>query len=275
MVLDYQSGQTCQQVADKFGLKQCTVWEMLKRRGVTRSGATVHRKYACNFEAFDTITSESAYWIGFLITDGCIDGRGGVHLQIQDGDREHLEKFRTFLKSEHPIYTIHPKKYAKSFNSGVACKMSIISKQLSDSLARYGVVQKKSLTMKVVGLENNDDFWRGVIDGNGSIMIKTQSNRPYPLLSLCSGSHEFMEQFYAYLISMSPEYKGTIRRGSHTWYMLVSGKISVFLIRKLYKTPSASLNRKQITAQKILEISRLNPDWLSGDNQPYELNDSD
>ena len=41
------------------------------------------------------------------------------------------------------------------------------SKKIADILAMFGVIPKKSLVAKVIGLEGNRHFWCGVLDRDG------------------------------------------------------------------------------------------------------------
>lgn len=59
----------------------------------------------CNEKFFYQIKSEqSAYWLGFIATDGCISSSRNT-LQIKFGlkDTEHLEKFRSDIESENQV----------------------------------------------------------------------------------------------------------------------------------------------------------------------------
>ena len=65
-----------------------------------------------NHEAFDIVTNDAAYWIGFLFADGSVikqqKGAPQVQLRLSEVDRGHLEKFRHFLDSTHAIGTSPP-----------------------------------------------------------------------------------------------------------------------------------------------------------------------
>ncbi len=44
-------------------------------------------KYIINSNAFSTLTPESAYWVGFLMADGCISNKGrSIKLQLAEVD---------------------------------------------------------------------------------------------------------------------------------------------------------------------------------------------
>jgi len=119
---------------------------------------------------FDAITEPSAYWIGDLMADGNINtgktGNPRISLTIAARDREHLVKFRKFLNCSNPIQIkiiqvsgIVPKQYTLRFSS----------KRIAGKLIEFGVTARKSLTAKVIGLQDNRHFWRGVVDGDGHI----------------------------------------------------------------------------------------------------------
>lgn len=64
-------------------------------------------KYTLDDTVFDTVTEESAYWSGFLMSDGNINygktGNARIALVLAKVDFSHLEKFRDFLKCTNPI----------------------------------------------------------------------------------------------------------------------------------------------------------------------------
>ena len=57
--------------------------------------------------AFDVVTPESAYWVGFLMATGSITRAGtrspAIAVTTADEDRAHLERFRSFVKAMEPI----------------------------------------------------------------------------------------------------------------------------------------------------------------------------
>lgn len=69
-------------------------------------------KRLVNHGAFDVVTNDAAYWIGFLFADGSVikQKRGGalIQLRLSEIDRGQVEAFRRFLGSTHAISTSPP-----------------------------------------------------------------------------------------------------------------------------------------------------------------------
>jgi hypothetical protein len=108
--------------------------------------------------------------LGFIIADGCVYERGGaLKIKISTIDRGHLEKFLLSLKSDHLI-----KDTTETTKSGYQSKMStveIYNQQIYADLSDCGVVPNKTkfgVTLRPEFIENNH-FWRGYFDGDGSI----------------------------------------------------------------------------------------------------------
>src|SRR5579864_3198646 len=110
-ITEYQAGASFSQLAARHGVSVSAIWSHLKKAGVPRRPVSSFRRHAVNQAAFDTITEESAYWIGFLMADGCIpfqQGKSwGFIVSLSLCDRGHLEKLKSFLGSEHPISEKH------------------------------------------------------------------------------------------------------------------------------------------------------------------------
>ncbi len=135
-----------------------------------------------------------------------------------------------------------------------AARISLISKRLTNALAQYGVVPNKSLTAKVIGLENNADFWRGVVDGDGSIAITNSRGKFEPTLELV-GSHGIVSQFAAFVKSVSPESTSSVRPQGTIWVTNTHGKCAVPVIDAMYMHCTTALKRKRRIALQILLAS--------------------
>lgn len=260
----YLSGESAREVGNKFGVSDEVIFKRLRDWGVPRRDSkqaakcwdhsTTSRKCVLDESVFDTITEESAYWIGFLMADGCIRKQSGCDtpvVSVTSKDIEHVDKFKGFLKSAHKIGISGGGKYGS---------LSVTSNKLAGSLANYGVVPRKSLIAEARGgIENNRHFWRGVIDGDGSVGISHQKflikgrkyEYRYPIIQLC-GSKRICEQFLEYSKTLAPDCKVHVHRDKGIYGVALSGKFSIPVIRELYNDCSVSLDRKSTKAQEVI-----------------------
>lgn len=192
---------------------------------------------------FDTVTEESAYWIGFLMADGCIDDSGGsrvVRLELADVDLGHLLKFKEFLKSDSEIRT------PKNRSGGVRIKVG--SNRLAEALSKYGVTPRKTYTAKVIGLEDNRDFWRGAVDGDGSIWF---GKKGYTYIEL-AGSEDLVRQFGEFVLKRIPVCKAVPMSHGATFVWRTGGRTAEEVVRILYEGCSVALDRKREKADQII-----------------------
>lgn len=113
------------------------------------------RKYTCNSDYFKEInTSDKAYWLGFLYTDGCIlETRNKtanklktyiLELSLKSTDKSHLIKFLDSVGSNSPIAD---KKIKLNGNTYYACRVNICNTELCRDLIRHGCTPRKSLIL--------------------------------------------------------------------------------------------------------------------------------
>lgn len=251
----YRAGLSMAKIAEQHGVSERTVSNFLRGHGVqARTLADSHRVRSLDESVFDTVTPESAYWVGFLMADGAVtthrQGAPQIRVNLSETDREHLLKFRSFLKSSHTVSRIVLNDHRPGWeNSQPQASLSVASARLSEALARFGVVPRKSKTAEVRGgLEHNRDFWRGVVDGDGSVGFSGGR----PVLQL-AGSRPLMEQFLSYVQTVA-ETKAQVRPSGPIWAIGVTGKAAVQVIQALYEGSRVSLDRKRVKAEGILGL---------------------
>jgi hypothetical protein len=178
--------------------------------------------YGPNSAAFDSpLSKEAAYWIGFLLADGCVIDRGSGNTRIQLGlhikDAEHVRKFARFIGiDENRVREFScPNHLGECHGAAV----SFAGKELGAKLAEYGIIPRKSMHETVhVSLSDNPDFWRGLVDGDGSlgnyeIKLIKKDHYLYPRIALC-GSRQVVENFSAYLYTITG-FKPSITSNKH------------------------------------------------------------
>lgn len=165
----------CSFLAKKYNTTEWTIRRVLKRRGVQlRNGRIgVNKKYSVNDNFFEKIdTEEKAYFLGLLYADGYNNQKANLCIiELQEEDKEILDKFKEKIKYTGPLYFQKPKKT----NWKNMYRLSVKSRKMSEDLYNLGCVQKKSLilefpTEKQVPKRFLKHFIRGMIDGDGSIL---------------------------------------------------------------------------------------------------------
>ncbi len=245
----YQKGKSSSFLSKKFNIHKNTVFYHLRKNNVSvRISPIGQRVRTLNESAFDQITEESAYWIGFLMADGSIgdtkkNKQKSLLLALNNKDISHLYKIKKFLKSEHKIGN---KKVRNKYNCS---QIQISSDKLCNKLISYGVTPRKTFTAKVCKeLENNRHFWRGMIDGDGSLFFVLNK---YPSIQL-TGSKEIILQCIKYITNISG-FILTPLRDRTSYKMKTSGQKTVILIKHFYKNSNIYLDRKYKKAMEIIE----------------------
>lgn len=137
-----------------------------------------HRKYKINEDKIIE-NSETAYISGLLGTDGCIT-RYTIHLGLQKKDISILEKINSYFEHTGKIYK------RENFNT-----ISITNEKLCLFFRERNIIERKSKIYKVPEIyKNNRNYWRGCIDGDGSILVKEGRI----ILSIC-GTYDIVSNF--------------------------------------------------------------------------------
>lgn len=209
------------------------------------------RLYRCNDDYFGTVkTQERAYWLGFLAADGCVKHNRGslvVAVALAEQDRGHLERFREALGITAPVHTE---------TSTASCRVQVYSAQLAEDLSRFGVVPRKSATIRWPELPPDllSHYLRGYFDGDGCVHVPKSAPVYRSWFSIVSNT-EFLLGLQAYLgetlgfgankfgrwnKTAGYEYAALAYSGLRqleAFYRLIYGGATVWLPRKREKFP--------------------------------------
>jgi DNA-binding transcriptional regulator WhiA len=199
IIQDYNSGMNTVQLSEKYNIHQTTAYRWVKESGIKmRTKSEAKQSYNLNHKAFNNITENSAYWVGFLIADGCISiskeglysKRLGVNLQIKD--LNHMQKLCDFLETEKERII---KGRSTGFgNNSIQCRLLISSDEICNNLITYGM--NGLFSEPIQELCDSRDFWRGVVDGDGCINI----HKNVMLLNILGGRF-LVEKFKEYVLT--------------------------------------------------------------------------
>lgn len=236
----YESGGSMKAIAKALGCSPHCVSLVLRRDGVSlRSRNQYSRSYEADHRYFRSVDNPTqAYWLGFLMADGCVgnDDRVTVRLAVRDAD--HLEQLRSDLRADHPV-----RRYS------AAAEFTITSPMMAIDLARYGVTPRKTLREKLPHLEPSlaPHFWRGMVDGDGCLYRPTHGKQTGRLtLALCGGL-PIVEAFASLCRAMTGA-RAMVYFGDGVWYVRLNGKRAQVVADWLYAGAGPRLERKAIRA---------------------------
>lgn len=261
VIESFLNGLSTKEICSKFGLCVGAVQKINFENSVRPRYA----HYLLDESVFDEINEFSAYWAGFLMADGCIcrnsrtKKNSRIALYLQERDVGHIKKFLNFLKTNIPIKAkAKSEKNSLVKKSGTVFGVQITSQKLANKLVDFGVVPRKSLTARVNStLGDNRDFWRGVVDGDGTVSYYNSSGNKYPYLALSSASSELIQQFSDFIeenVTYAPCHIETRKiEGYNDIYTIrLTCKSGVAAVKFLYDGCSISLDRKKVVADEIL-----------------------
>jgi hypothetical protein len=186
----YRSRESPVRIARQLGVSTPTVYQWLHRLGVPLRESPGSK---IRHDAFDEVTPDAAYWIGFLFADGSV-GRGResrwISVRVSERDRSHLVKLRRFLGSFHAIGDDPAGNYG-GYQSKPSVRLVFKSTRLAEQLLSLGRYEGPVNDLLI----QSRDFWRGVVDGDGSLGILATGYAYFGLV----GSRRLLEAFLKFL----------------------------------------------------------------------------
>lgn len=233
------------QIAKEMHIDYTCVHRWLRKLGLHLPN--YHNELKFDNTAFDIIDSEEkAYWLGFLYADGYVQSDGNVvELSLKGSDREHLEKFRSFLNNRNEIKMGTAKYGKKEFSR---CRLCLTDKHFHDALISKGCIPNKSLILKFpnkdIFTSNNliKHFIRGYFDGDGSVHKNSSNYSSFQIL----GTYDFLmgiKEYFPDLFS-GAIYKNKKNTDSNTYFLSISGKKAAEFGDIMYSNAQIFMQRK-------------------------------
>lgn len=136
-----------------------------------------------------------SYLYGLILTDGSIylttQNRGRITIELKYDDKELLVKLQKYI----PTATIRERTRNTNFKQNAHSVLWIEhNKEFRDKFIKYGIpIHDKSVTGTIPKCRYHEaDFWRGIIDGNGSVGF-TKKNEPF--ISLVTKSEKLKDDY--------------------------------------------------------------------------------
>lgn len=256
-IILYKEKKSVTQIAKHTGYGIDAIRAYMKRNDISLKHKTI---YSCNENFFAQENDETFYWAGFIAADGCVQARNRdysflVKLTLADKDREHLNKFKIALSSNHPIHDYVDKKGNKY------CELIICSQIMCQDLAKFNIIPRKTYVYKFPEfLKNNkmvNSFIRGYIDGDGCFTEYKQKNRNISQITMnVVGTKEFLTEMYKIIdLYCDNTMDRKLYRGGNVFRVGYSGNKIISKIHKfLYKDSTIHLQRKYDISKKAIKL---------------------
>jgi hypothetical protein len=207
-----------------------------------------------NWTLLDQKESLYYYWLGWMVTDGCImhrfrEGRNRgiiVALTMHRNDEHILDFFRDQIRPD--------AKYA--INGNCSMLSLALPRRYANELAKFGLVQRKTINLKVTNTlksmpkEAFLQYLVGIIEGDGCVDIRMLKSKGYeysvPRIRVTNNSKPFLEwiarkcEYYCGVKRRKP-YK---RQGCECWELGIAGKDAIELHKQLSSCQYRLLERK-------------------------------
>lgn len=219
---------------------------------------------------------EHSYFYGFALTDGHLRettrNRGGLSIEIGYKDYNIIEKFKKMF----PLGIIKTRSRITNFSKGVESKTVCIRFNhltFREKLKSYGfpVGKKSDIVSTPSGYYSKQDFWRGVIDGDGSLGF---TNKNFPYISLVTKS-ESLANSYKDLIMDIVGYRPETQRNKrdNVYNIMIIKENAIKLITYLYYDNCVGVDRKLKSANEIKQWIRPEEMRIVGKQRKWTIED--
>lgn len=209
------------------------------------------RLYKINESVFENIdTEEKAYWLGFILADGCIAKSAGTRrafrLGLKASDKGHLKKAAQFFNYKgkfHPDNRDNHPRLGIVFNSVRLC---------NHLLDKGWMEYKKNGGIRIFGFvpkNLNNHLIRGYFDGDGCISY-WRGNKKWYFCIVCKNSLPL--EYFRSIIRDNTGIDREVKMRGNAFVLLYNGAKKINQIMNwLYKDSTVYLDRKYIRKQEI------------------------
>lgn len=192
-----------------------------------------------NSNFFKTWSSNMAYILGLIATDGClVEHENGYNgLNITNKNKDILKNILTIINSEHKISI----KSRSRLSNLRYFQIQIRDKTIYADLLRLGLTPRKSKTLRMpknIPPEFFGDFIRGCLDGDGSVIVwqDPRWKHAWQMRTVFySGSLAFLRDIQKCLCGETSLTKGSIQYAARAYVLRYSIADSVKLYTFIYQ----------------------------------------
>lgn len=237
------------------GYATSTIYRILRKFEVELKPQSYLKDKHKDSKCFTDFTREDdSYFYGLLLSDGNLSHSESrlsrIQIALQRRDEDILCKFKSFIGTENKIV-----RYDKKITEGTSehSHIGVNSYTIYNRLIGLGMSPRKSGKEQLPKFDwlNNKDFWRGVIDGDGSLHYQHGAPKIKLIgsLELVEGFNDFCwKNCFTQKRKAYPELK---HEGLYT--ISFNGEEAMYIAKILYTDCDLRLDRKLILAKEFVE----------------------
>lgn len=256
----FEDRRTLEDIGKDYGVSINTIKKVILDNGKSIKTRMETMNPFLKEDYFENIDTEAkAYFLGFLITDGCvlepdIQNRHPKHkicLELQTKDKYILESFQKELGLNNQLYYFERIR-TLSPNLVKTNLLTCYSDKMAQDLSKYGVVPRKTFTAYLPQLRDDlmPHLIRGLIDGDGWLSISNGSLT----VGFC-GNEQCVTQVRDFLVKKLNVHNVKVyQKEEHCWGISWSSKKDTMKIcQYIYNDAHFYLTRKFDKYKSIIE----------------------
>lgn len=239
-IIDKYENFSSTKIAKQFKFKTSkSILDILKKHNIKTKKPNDYTDY--NESYFEKIDShDKSYILGLLLADGyVINKKSGFGIQLSKIDVDILNKIKQRIGNSCSIVNIKGRGLRKICGRFAYSKdmkrLSCHNQKIAFDLSKFNIVKNKTsrLTLPKINKKYYSSFFRGFIDGDGSVGINKNTNYPWCQFVCCNNI--FLEEC-KYLLCRLGFNVGISYGKSISYLYIKGGRESIFkFLRWLYK----------------------------------------
>lgn len=189
----YSKGMSQKEIANFYNTFNTSIRRVLLRNGIIPKGNNKIQRL-CKHNPFRKNDEYSDYFLGLLLTDGCISGNktktsNTINLSLNEEDGYLVESFRDWISPNSKVSKVKQK-----VNDSFMYTVNITNIEVEEWLIRKGNFKNKSYNCKIY-TPITWNILRGIFDGDGGF----HPNCNHLDFFICGKSRIFLEQIKSFL----------------------------------------------------------------------------
>lgn len=213
----------------------------------------------------DLTLEEKSYIYGLLITDGTMYVKnaetytGQVQLEVSKKDEDIVDKLNSIISHSTKRERVRNTNFKENHRSAI---FAISRQSFIKDLIDFGFpLENKTINARPPITDyDKDAFWRGVIDGDGSIGLcrRSHSEETYAFLSLTTKSEILKNEFCKYVKFITgKELHPNRNKRDDIYNITITSSICIKILKEIYKNATIYLDRKYNKYLECLEWKQL------------------